>query len=209
METGNDTAIVGSAGAAVKARRRVWSVKSVVSMGLLCSLSVVLGTALSFNMIPFGGTYTFKIAINLLPVHLSALCFGPLGGFVVGVIADFLKWAIAPVGFYHPGIGIDMGLSGAIVAVTLALIQRRRARLAHEPDAEVLGSVTLLNILPGVAVSQIICSMMLNSYWIASMQHVSVWVTLPPRVVNAAVMIPVYALLLRACARYAKRFGLA
>jgi ECF transporter S component (folate family) len=202
MTTNNTTNILPAA------RRRIWSIKSVVSMGLLCSLSVVLGTALSFNMLPFGDTYTFKISINLLPVQLSALCFGPLGGFIVGIISDFLKWAIAPVGFYHPGIGIDMGLSGVIVSVTLALIQKRRVRLVHEPDAESLGSITLLQAIPGVALSQVICSMLLNSYWIASMQHVSIWVTLPPRVVNALVMIPVYSVLLRASARYAKRFGL-
>ncbi|MDR0396344.1 MAG: folate family ECF transporter S component [Oscillospiraceae bacterium] len=199
----------GASAAPVTSRRKVWSVKSVVSMGLLCSLGVVLGTALSFNIIPFGGTYTLKISINLLPVHLSALCFGPLGGFIVGVISDFLKWAIAPIGFYHPGIGVDMGLSGVIVSVTLALIQRRRIRLAHEPDAAALGSATFWQILPGVALSQIVCSMILNSYWIASMQHVSILVTLPPRVVNAAIMIPVYALMLRASARHATRFGLA
>ncbi|GHU69690.1 hypothetical protein AGMMS49992_00790 [Clostridia bacterium] len=191
-----------------KPRRRIWSIRSVVSMGLLCSLSVVLGTALSFNLVPLGGTYTLRITINLLPIQLSGLCFGPLAGFVVGVIADFLKWAVAPTGYYHPGIGIDAGLSAVIVTIATTLIQRRPIRLAHEPDANALRSITIWQVLPGVAASQIICSMLLNSYWIASMQHVSILATLPVRIVNSLIMIPVYAILLRACGRSVSRFGL-
>ena len=197
-------------------QRPRWSVKSLATMALLCAMSVVLGTVLSIKAIPLGGTYTLNIALNLLPVQFAGLLFGPLSGLLVGFVADFFKWLLYPVGAYHPGFSLSMAMMGFIPALTVQLLQHWQTRgeplwicMAHEPSPSLFARVSLWQLLLGVGAAQLLFSVGLNSYWIASMQGRAIWALLPTRVVNALVMIPTYSLLLRESARLSVRLGLA
>jgi ECF transporter S component (folate family) len=175
-------------------------------MGLFCALSVILGTVLSIKVIPLTGVYTLNVSLNLLPVHLAGLCFGPVAGFMVGFLADLIKWAVNPMGAYHPGFGFSMGMIGFTTALIAQIVRRRQVRLAFDPETEWLDGLTWLTVLPGVAAAQILFSVILNSYWIASMSGVDMRALLPTRIVNAAMMIPVYGVLIRECVLIIRRF---
>nr|HML45787.1 folate family ECF transporter S component [Clostridia bacterium] len=196
-------------------RRPYWSVKSLATMALLCAMSVVLGTALSIKAIPLGGTYTVNVALNLLPVQFAGLLFGPVAGLLIGFVADFFKWLVYPLGAYHPGFSLSMAMMGFVPAFAVQLLQHLQKRdepldirLIHEPRPILLARVTLWQLLLGVGAAQLLFSVGLNSYWIASMQGRAIWALLPVRVVNALVMIPIYSLLLRESARLSVRLGL-
>lgn len=196
-------------------RRPYWSVKSLATMALMCAMSVVLGTVLSIKAIPLGGTYTLNIALNLLPVQFAGLLWGPMAGLLVGFVADFFKWLLYPLGAYHPGFSLSMAMMGFLPALAAQLLQHRQTRdeplsirLVHEPRPGFLARLSLGQLLVGVGAAQLLFSVGLNSYWIASMQGRALWALLPVRVVNALVMIPAYSLLLRESARLSVRLGL-
>lgn len=182
-----------------------WTLKSIITMGLFCAISVILGTVLAIKVIPLTGVYTLNLSLNLLPVHLAGMFFGPGAGFIVGFASDFIKWSIAPTGMYHPGFGFSMGMMGFTSSFVAMFLSRKKVMFSWEPDESWLNSLKYIYIIPGVAMAQLCFSVMLNSFWIASMSHVDIRVLLPTRIVNAAFMIPIYSVLVRETARYTRR----
>jgi len=174
-------------------------------MGLLCGLSVVLGTVLSIKVIPLTGVYKLNLSLNLLPVQLAGYCCGPAGGFLVGFLADLLKWLVNPMGAYHPGFGFSMGMIGFVPSIIAHLFRRRRVRMAHDLDPEWLNGLTWFVVFPGIAVAQVLFSLFLNSFWIATIFGENMYALMPIRIVNAIIMIPLYSTLVRQCGRLISR----
>jgi ECF transporter S component (folate family) len=123
-------------------------------------------------------TPIIRIGFGWLPILLAGLLYGPGWGFIVGAIADFIGANLFPFGPYFPGFTLSAGLSGAIVPV---LLGRDRWRSSY------------WKLLGAIAISEVVTSVILNTYWLMIITGKTAFALLPLRGLNAAVMIPVMA----------------
>ncbi len=143
-----------------------------VTAALLVALSIVASRFLSIN------TPIIRIGFGWLPILLAGLLYGPGWGFIVGALADFIGANLFPFGPYFPGFTFSAGLSGAIVPV---LLGRDRWRSSY------------WKLLGAIAISEVVTSVILNTYWLMIITGKTAFALLPLRGLNAAVMIPVMA----------------
>lgn len=174
------------------AAARVWNrekTRRLVICALLTALGVVLGGLLSIPAMPLGA-YSLKIGFGTLPVILSGVLFGPAYGAMVGGLTDFLQANIFPKGAYVPFF--------TVIGVLFGLIPGLFFMKKREPK--------FLRILLAVAAGQTIASVILNTLlliWLYSMP----WETFIPRIINQAVMIPLYSVLVYYCIKLLKKAG--
>ncbi len=165
--------------------------RRLVLCALLTALGVVLGGFLSIPAMPLG-VYSLKIGFGVLPVLLAGVLFGPAYGAMVGALTDFLQAMIAPKGAYVPFFTVIGALFGLIPGLFFARGQ--------EPK--------FLRVLAAVATGQTIASVVLNSLlliWLYALP----WETFIPRMINQAVMIPVYSLLVYGLVKLLNKAGIA
>ncbi len=173
---------------------RAWSrekTRRLVICAMLTALGVVLGGLLNIPAMPLG-VYSLKIGFGALPVILAGVLFGPGYGAMVGGITDFLQALLFPKGAYVPFFTIVGTFFGLIPGLFFANGQ--------EPKFG--------RILLAVATGQLVASVVLNTLlliWLYSMP----WETFIPRIINQAVMIPVYSLLVYSSMRLIKQSGFA
>ncbi len=147
-------------------------------MAMLLALSVIATRLLSIQ------TPLIRIGFGGVPIMLAGLIFGPLAGFVVGVLADLVGFFGFPAGFgYFPGFTLSSGLVGTIAPLVLG---ERRLTSAF------------WRLLVAVALSQVITSLILGTYWVTLISGKTAFALLPLRVVSQVVTIPTYAVLLAA-----------
>ena len=82
-------------------------VKTMVTCAALIAAAIVLSRFLSIN------AWNLKIGFTFVPVFLAAYLYGPLGGAIVGGIADFLGATLFPIGAYFPGFTLTCVLTVA------------------------------------------------------------------------------------------------
>ena len=143
-----------------------------VTAALLVALSIVASRFLSIN------TPIIRIGFGWLPILLAGLLYGPGWGFIVGALADFIGANLFPFGPYFPGFTLSAGLSGAIVPL---LLGRDHWRSSY------------WKLLGAIAISEVVTSVILNTYWLMIITGKTAFALLPLRGLNAAVMIPVMA----------------
>jgi ECF transporter S component (folate family) len=155
---------------------------------MLAATGVLLGGALSIPGIAMGG-YTFKIGLGVLPVILSGVLYGPLWGGMVGGLTDLLQALLFPKGPYMPWFTIVGIFFGAIPGL---FFMRRQ-----EP--------TVKRLALAVASGQILCSVFLNTAVLVLLVGGFGWEIMIPRVINQAVMIPLYTFLIYYIVRFLKK----
>ena len=149
-----------------------------VVCAMLTALGVVLGGLLS---IPFG-SYTLKIGFGVLPVIIAGVLYGPGYGAIVGALCDLLQALIFPKGAYMPWFTVVGALFGLIPG--LFFIKRQ--------------TPTFPRILLAVAVGQIVGSVICNTLLVIWL-YGSPWQIVYARIINQAVMIPLYSALVYLC----------
>jgi ECF transporter S component (folate family) len=155
---------------------------------MLTATGVLLGGALSIPGIAMGG-YTFKIGLGVLPVILSGVLYGPLWGGMVGGLTDLLQALLFPKGPYMPWFTIVGIFFGAIPGL---FFMRKQ-----EP--------TVKRLALAVASGQILCSVFLNTAVLVLLVGGFGWEIMIPRVINQAVMIPLYTFLIYYIVRFLKK----
>ncbi len=145
-----------------------------VTVALLIAFSIVFRRFLSIN------TPIQSIGIGWLPILVAGMAYGPGWGFLAGALADFIGANLFPIGAYFPGFTLTAGLSGAIVPV---LLGRSRWHSSY------------LQLLGAVAFSELITSVVLNTYWLTIITGKAAAVLLPIRVANAAAITVVISIL--------------
>jgi len=200
----NDKETKETLAAGVTRRPALWSVRSLAGMGLLVALSVVIAIAFPFS-VALGGVEVQKLSLNVIPVQLAGLLFGPLAGLMGGFLADLVKALLRPTGPYNPLFGISMGMMGFLPALLLGLLSGQRPKLAWEPAAPCFDRVSFLRLLPCVGVAQAVCSVGFSSAVIAWVSNVPVWSLLPTRAVNLLLYTPIACMALDECARGLRR----
>lgn len=153
--------------------------KRIVLCALFTAIGVLLGGVLSIPAFPLG-TYSLKIGFGVLPVILSGILYGPLYGGIVGGLTDLLQALLFPKGAYMPWftvVGIFFGLIPGLFF------------LKRQP-------LTFRRLLLCVASGQLFGSVLCNTLLMVVLYGLPLAGILPARLINQAVMIPLYTCLL-------------
>ena len=135
--------------------------KAMVTCAALIAAAIVLSRFLSIN------AWNLKIGFTFVPVFIAAYLYGPIGGAVVGGIADFIGAILFPIGAYFPGF--------------------------------------TLRILIAIAIVQLGCGLLVNTYWISVLYGSPFTVLLVTRSVQCLIMIPVEFIVIGAMSRLLAR----
>ena len=160
---------------------------------MLVAVGVVLSGVLSIPDLSLGGNYTMKIGFGALAPILAGILYGPLYGGIVGGLVDLLQALLFPKGAFVPWFTVVAVFSGLIPG--LFFIKRRRVP-------------SFPRILLAAFSGQVICSVILNTLLLWWLYGSAFWVLLPKRLVNQAIMIPVYSLIIWAFIKLFSRTGL-
>jgi Predicted membrane protein len=146
-------------------------VKRLVQVAVLIAVEVVLSRFLSIS------TPIVKIGFAFLPIALVAMLYGPLWAGATGALGDFIGAILFPIGAYFPGFTLTAFLSGFVFGVVLHHNEKKISR-----------------ICAGVAVSQLLLHLGLNTVWLWMITGRGYLAILPTRVAQCALMIPIQIL---------------
>lgn len=184
------------------------TVFTLTSLSLLTALEIVLSRFLSFSV------WNQKIGFAFAATAVAGMMFGPLGGAVVGGLADFVGALLFPIGAYFPGFTLTNAILGAVfglmfyTAPKYELLDDPNVRLKTllDKNAFVLGVWSFLCAF----VDLLICTLVLNSLWISVLYKTPFRELLLTRIVQCGIMLPVQTLLLpflyRLCTRLKRTF---
>jgi ECF transporter S component (folate family) len=114
-------------------------------LALLTAMQIILARYL---VIPVSESLRFSM--SFIPVVIAARRFGIVGGMTVYGIGDFLGAIIFPSGgAFFPGFTVTAVVSGLIYGLFLAK------------------KGGILRIVLSVVVSQVVCTLLMNSYWLS------------------------------------------
>lgn len=114
-------------------------------LALLTAMQIVMARFLAIPL-----TQSIRFSLSFIPVVIAARRFGVMGGVLVYGLGDFLGAIIFPTtGAYFPGFTLSAAVSGLIYGLYLA---------------KKGGAV---RIILSTITSQLVCTLLLNSYWIS------------------------------------------
>lgn len=166
-------------------------VKKLVICAMLTALGVVLGGLLSIPAMPLG-SYSVKIGFGVLPVIITGVLYGPIYGGMVGGLTDFLQAMIFPKGAYMPWFTVIGILFGLIPGLFFMKKQKH----------------TMLRLALAIGAGQVVGSVICNTALLVWLYGLG-WEIGIARVVNQAVMIPVYTVLVYYCLKLFNKAGIA
>lgn len=147
----------------------------------VCALLAALGAVLGMMSLPLpavsAGGYSLKIGITVLPVILAAVLYGPAYGGMVGAITDLLPALLFPKGPFMPWFTIIGALFGVIPGLFFTRGQKP----------------TVKRLLAAISAGQLTCSVLLNTLLLVSLYGLPYQIVYV-RLLNQAIMIPVYTL---------------
>ena len=159
--------------------------RSLVAMAMLLALAVVLG------FVSVQVTESLRVGFSFLPNALAGQMFGPVGGMLVGGLADILKYIVKPTGPFFPGFTISGVLGGLIYGLVLY----------KKPTT--LPRVILSQVLIAVFVN-----MLLNTYWLTILYGNSFLAIWPARIVSNLITLPINIILYYLVATLLEKAGI-
>lgn len=149
-------------------------VKKVAIIGMLLAVQVVAGQYLAIRL-PI-----VNISFIFLPLAITGILYGPVWGGISGLLGDILIALQGPYGYFPP-MGITAFLGGLFYGLFL-----------HRKDLS-LGRITLC-----VVVRTIVCSLILQTFFLTLLNGKGFLALLPARCVQAAIIAPVQIICIRA-----------
>lgn len=153
--------------------------KKIVISSLLIAISIVLTRVFSTYLM-IAGVPGARLAIGYVPIILAGIILGPYYGAMVGAIADVLGFFLAPVGVYFPLITLTSALVGILPYVIYTLTKKLKQ---------------WIRILLSVGITQIICSMFLQTLWLSMLLGKAYQIMFYPRALVTLITIPIYFIL--------------
>lgn len=161
--------------------------QSIVFSGLLVATSIIFTRFLGFMAL--GGAV--RISFGGLPIALAGALMGPFWGAMTGLVADLLGATLFPQGPFFPGFTLTAALSGLIPGLVL---------YGRKPSIRLIGLSSIL--------SAVICSLILNTFWLTILLKKGFLVLLPTRIVSALAIAFIEAILLKVLlSAFKGRFG--
>ena len=145
--------------------------KKIFSTQMMAVLSVLL--ALEVIIARFGTirpSESIKLSLDFIPVVIAAILYGPIPAVVMSILADILGAFLFPVGPFFPGFTLTAALTGLIYGMLL-----------HK-------SQSFPRILSTVLLQQLLCSMLLNTFWLHVLYGMPYLPTMAARLIQCAVM---------------------
>ncbi len=147
--------------------------RKVLYLAMLIAMEIILSRFLSI------ATPLVKIGFSFIPLAVAGMLFGPFWAGAAGAAADFIGAVLFPIGAYFPGFTLTAFLNGFVYGLCL---HRDRIRFRQ--------------IILAAAITQIILSLGLNTYWVYVISHSDFVSLLSLRAVQSLVMIPMQIILL-------------
>jgi len=130
------------------------SVRTMVVMALLISLSIVLTRFLAIQFLPYA-----RFSLGSLPIYLAGLLLGPLAGGLTGAIADMIGATLFSSGYYPP-----LTIPPVLIGVAAGLI--RPLLLKHLRLAKVIVFTLSTDLIINGLLGSIILGQLVGSPWI-------------------------------------------
>ncbi len=116
-------------------------------LALLTAMQIVIARFLAIPV-----SESIRFSFSFIPVVIAARRFGIIGGMLVYGLGDFLGAIIFPTGgAYFPGFTLTAAVSGLIYGLYLG--KKNNA----------------LRIVLSVLTSQVLCTLVMNSYWVSTL----------------------------------------
>ncbi|MCX7828112.1 MAG: folate family ECF transporter S component [Thermanaerothrix sp.] len=159
-----------------------FSTREVVIMGLLVAMNIVL-TRLASIRITIGSVEGIRIGFGTLPVVFGSLFMGPLAGGLIGAVGDLIGYWVNPMGPYMPHFTITYTIGGILPGLIFRSLPSKWRNI---------WTMGLAIGIPHVVMSCVVVPMLLERLF-----SLPTAVTMPPRFIAAAFIIPSYTLICR------------
>lgn len=158
--------------------------RTIVILGLLIAIQIVLSRFLSFSV------WNMKIGFGFVPIVIAAMVLGPIPAAIVGGVSDFLGAILFPIGPYFPGFTLTAILTGVIFGLFLQEKQ------------------TPIRVVSSVALTQLVCSLLINTYWISILYGAPYITLIPPRLIQTAILVLLETVVIMVLAKAMKNISL-
>lgn len=152
------------------------NVKKIAMIGMLLAIQIILGRFVSITL------PVVKLSFMFLPRALTALFFGPLWGAAAAVMGDFLVTILGPYAYFPP-----MATTALLEGIVYALFLYRRP-------------LTTGRVVACVITESVVCSILLQTYWLTVLTGAGFVELLPVRLLQNAIIIPVQIICIRGVA---------
>ncbi len=147
-------------------------IRKIAIMALMAAISIILARFFSFMI---GGT--IRIAFDHAPIYLAGILLGPWAGAMTGIVSDLVGILIAPIGGFFPGFTISYALVGFIPGY---IFKDRN-----------LKNVNISTLIAALLLTDVIVSVILNTFWLSIMFGDAFWAILPARLIARGIIMPV------------------
>lgn len=152
---------------------------SLCGIALLCAMQIVFAKLLA---IPIGDTMRFSF--SFIPVVIAARYYGIVGGVLVYSLGDLIGSVALPMGgAYFPGFTVTAAVSGLLYGIFLGKECEKFWNKIFYFDKR-----GLIKIFLAVLSSQIICTLLMNSFWNSMLYGTHYWTVFVTRLPQAGIM---------------------
>ena len=145
-----------------------WSAKTIAMLGLLIALQIVASKYLSIKI-----SDTLRISVSDSFIILAGIWFGPVGGMLVGILADILGCVISGMGIL-PQLTVAPAVVGLLGGLAAPIFKKRK-------KIWVYGGI--------IAVISMLTSVLYRSWAFSQIYGAPIRVYLGPRAFQACFMI--------------------
>ena len=145
--------------------------KNKFSTKMLATLSILV--AMEVIIARFGTlrpTESIKISLDFIPIVIAAILYGPAPAVIMSILADVLGAFLFPVGPFFPGFTLTAAVTGLIYGLLL-----------HK-------SQSMPRVVCAVVLQQLVCSMVINTFWLHVLYGLPYLPTMAARLVQCAVV---------------------
>ena len=172
------------------------SIRIIAYAGILAAIGIVLKTYLGIHFVELK-----NLSLAPVPIILGGIMFGPVVGGLIGAVVDVAGYLIKPAGGYLPPFTVTMILYGVIPSL---FYFKTRAKNSFTID-KTKNTRAFVKLLLVVLLSVTVCSVILNTLWIAIFYGASIAALAPTRVISALVSWPAYTIIIFILIKYTAR----
>lgn len=156
-------------------------------LAMLVAVSIIFTRTMAV-MLPVGGAMTLRLSFGEIPIILAGIIFGPLAGFLTGIAADLLGYMINTFGAaFIPGLTLSAGLTGMLPGLLLRNVGKE---------------ITFWRLLGAIALTEVLVSICLNTFWLSLAFGVPMAALLPARILARVLLIFIYTLVIHTVANH-------
>lgn len=142
-------------------------VQAMVVLAVLVALDVVIARFLAFRQ------WNITFSFGFITLVVAARLYGWVGGAITGALGDFIGAIAFPTGAYFPGFTLTAAIRGGIYGICY--------KKSTHPVTVIIATV----------ITQILCSVLLNTTWVALVYGSDFVTLLLTRLWQAAIMLVV------------------